>query len=283
MRTDPRAYWQWVARTAGWRKKDTTTSGAQPIKHPNMEELITEEHRIRGAWEVHCGRLAADETENSTSAARWQAWYPRPERKHLVCLDADISREEMYASLNKIKRNKTAGSDGIPVDFLKLALAKVLVPREEGDGEAEDPPGVGMDLSSAPSTRRTREQMVLKDTAFSDVVLGILGLIWQGQIVPDVWQDSTLVSIPKKGEMTDMNNYRGISLMGTVRKLLMVILSERLNNVFEHEQLFTKAQAGFRRKEECVTQVACLYENAKSRQICGKRTFLLFIDLQKSS
>jgi len=53
------------------------------------------------------------------------------------------------------------------------------------------------------------------------------------------------VSIPKKGGLHDMNNYRGISLMSTMLKVLAVILSDCLNTVAKSYCLFSSAQAGF--------------------------------------
>ena len=79
-----------------------------------------------------------------------------------------------------------------------------------------------------------------------------------------------------------MNNYRGISLMSTVLKILIGIISDRLNSAFENEGLFSPAQAGFRRIEECVTQTGCLLEVARRREIRGLETYLLFVDLKKA-
>ncbi len=72
--------------------------------------------------------------------------------------------------------------------------------------------------------------------------------------------ESLVVTIPKKGDLADMNNYRGISLMATVLKVVCVILSTWINEAAESHGLFSRAQAGFCQQEECVTQVACVVE-----------------------
>lgn len=64
--------------------------------------------------------------------------------------------------------------------------------------------------------------------------------------------------------------------MGIVRKLLSAILSDRLSEASERHRLLTKAQAGFRRKEVCATQVACLLDMATRRKVCKKRTLSHF-------
>jgi hypothetical protein len=47
--------------------------------------------------------------------------------------------------------------------------------------------------------------------------------------LPQNWKDSIIVPINKKGDKTDCNNYRGISLLSTAYKILSNILLARLN------------------------------------------------------
>ena len=42
--------------------------------------------------------------------------------------------------------------------------------------------------------------------------------------MPEEWKDSIIVSICKKGDITDRSNYRGISLLLTMYKILSNIL-----------------------------------------------------------
>ena len=91
-----------------------------------------------------------------------------------------------------------------------------------------------------------------------------------------------VVSLPKDGDLADPGNYRGISLMSTTLKVIMVILSLRINEAGEQHDLFSPAQAGFRKLEEAVTQAACVLDILQRRKICDERTYAIFIDLKKA-
>ena len=52
--------------------------------------------------------------------------------------------------------------------------------------------------------------------------------IWKKEKLPEEWKESIIVPIHKKGDKTDCNNYRGISLLPTTYKILSNILLSRL-------------------------------------------------------
>ena len=100
MRRDPRAFWKWLGREAGWKQQASKSMGAQPMKHPVTGVMLTEEEDISAGWGIHYGRLAADVTGNSRRREHWDRWRTTPQRKHLVELDVDISEDEVVRTLN---------------------------------------------------------------------------------------------------------------------------------------------------------------------------------------
>ena len=52
--------------------------------------------------------------------------------------------------------------------------------------------------------------------------------IWYKEELPEEWKESITVPIYKKGDKTDCSNYRGISLLPTMYKILSNILLSRL-------------------------------------------------------
>jgi hypothetical protein len=43
----------------------------------------------------------------------------------------------------------------------------------------------------------------------------LINSMWNKEELPDQWKESIIVPIHKKGDKTDRNNYRGISMLST--------------------------------------------------------------------
>ena len=67
--------------------------------------------------------------------------------------------------------------------------------------------------------------------------------IWNKEELPEEWKGSIIVPIHKKGDKTDCNNYRGISLLPTTYKILFNILLSRL--IPYAEEVIGGHQCGF--------------------------------------
>ena len=119
-------------------------------------------------------------------------------------------------------------------------------------------------------------------SSFGRAVLAILNQIWLNSTTPDVWQSAIVVSVFKKGDPTDPDNYRGISVMGSVMKLLLTVVANRLDAACEEHAIYCQSQAGFRRLEECPLQIASLLEIGKRREAIGEPTYVAFVDFRKA-
>jgi len=68
--------------------------------------------------------------------------------------------------------------------------------------------------------------------------------IWKKKKLPEEWKELIIVTIHKKGDKTDCNNYRGISLLPTTYKILSNITLSRL--IPYAKEFIGDHQCGFR-------------------------------------
>jgi hypothetical protein len=81
--------------------------------------------------------------------------------------------------------------------------------------------------------------------------------------LPEEWKESIIVPIHKKGDETDFNNYRGISLLPNTYKIWSNILLSRL--IPYAEEIIGDHQGGFRRNKSTTYHIVCI------RQILEKK------------
>ncbi|KAK4522490.1 hypothetical protein GAYE_PCTG10G0380 [Galdieria yellowstonensis] len=117
----------------------------------------------------------------------------------------------------------------------------------------------------------------------SRALLRLLNWIFRSGKIPSSWNSSLLISIPKIGDLKDMNNYRGISLISTIVKLLSAIVTNRIRYTVEKYNVLAREQAGLRTREECAAQVIALVECVQRRWNKEMRpTYACFIELRKA-
>lgn len=52
--------------------------------------------------------------------------------------------------------------------------------------------------------------------------------VWQEEKMPENWNEAIIIPLHKKGDKTECNNYRGISLLNSVYKIFSKVLLNRL-------------------------------------------------------
>ncbi|CAM0512289.1 unnamed protein product [Fasciola hepatica] len=102
--------------------------------------------------------------------------------------------------------------------------------------------------------------------------------IWKEERIPLIWSESLIVPIFKKGIRNDCSNYRGISLIPIVTKVLASILLHRLTPA--RERNVREQQAGFRPGRGCIDQIFTLRRLLEKRHTHRRPTIMLFLDLK---
>jgi hypothetical protein len=102
------------------------------------------------------------------------------------------------------------------------------------------------------------------ETLYSEIHR-LICFVWNKEELPQQWKESIVVPIYKKGDKTDCNNYRGISLLSTAYKILSNILLARLTPYVN--DIIGDHQCGFRCNRSTTDQI--FVHSADTRQKMG--------------
>jgi len=58
--------------------------------------------------------------------------------------------------------------------------------------------------------------------------------IWKEEKIPEEWDEGLIIKIPKKGDQTNCNNWRGVTLLSTPSKIPTRIILNRIQDTVEH-------------------------------------------------
>jgi len=98
--------------------------------------------------------------------------------------------------------------------------------------------------------------------------------------MPREWKKSVLVIIPKKGNATECSNYHTIALMSHIGKLMMRIVTRRLQG--QVEEHLADEQAGFRKDRSTIQHILALRLIAEKAKRKGRTICNCFVDFQKA-
>ena len=104
--------------------------------------------------------------------------------------------------------------------------------------------------------------------------------IWTDECYPEDWMEGTIIKIPKKGDLSNVNNWRGITVLSVPSKIFNRIIYNRL--IVELDSTIRKQQAGFRPYRSCVDQICSLRIIIEQSIEFQSPLFVVFIDYQKA-
>ena len=154
-------------------------------------------------------------------------------------LDSVISVEEINCILNRVKKHKAPGIDGITYEFYKNA------------------------------PQNFKEELAL-----------LFNVTFETGKMTNVFTDSVMVPLFKKGLASVASNYRGISFMNCGAKLLMGIINSRLNNWVREKGVVNEFQAGFRQNYSTIDNVFNLTSIVQLKLKENKKVYGFFVDFK---
>uniref|UniRef100_H3B479 Reverse transcriptase domain-containing protein n=1 Tax=Latimeria chalumnae TaxID=7897 RepID=H3B479_LATCH len=155
-------------------------------------------------------------------------------------LDQTPTLEDVEKAIKEIAPGKAAGNDQIPPELLKAGGRKLA----------------------------------------SDIH-ALLCTCWEESHIPQDLKDAKIITLYKnKGDKADCNNYRGISLLSVVGKVLARVLLKRLQVLAE--RVYPESQCGFRAGRSTTDMsftLRLLQEKSHEQQA---PLYVAFVDLQKA-
>lgn len=115
--------------------------------------------------------------------------------------------------------------------------------------------------------------------ATPDILHGPLNNFWEKEEIPTDWKEGLITTVPKKGNLSECKNWRGITLLLVPSKILCRILLDRIQEPLD--KTFRREQAGFRKNNSSTDHVVSLRINVE--QCIGWQSSLSinFLDFDK--
>ena len=85
------------------------------------------------------------------------------------------------------------------------------------------------------------------------IILDLFNLYFEKCFIPLEWKSAVVTPLYKKGDRSDINNYRGISVLPPIAKVFEKLIASQINSYFLTNDLFCPSQHGFRRNHSFET------------------------------
>lgn len=113
-------------------------------------------------------------------------------------------------------------------------------------------------------------------------VTHIINLTFKTGIFPDKLKIAKVIPVHKKGDKTDVNNYRPISVLPAFSKIFEKAISNRLKNYLETNGLISKYQHGFRSNHSTESAILQFTNNIYTSLERKQYVVGVFMDLSKA-
>ena len=127
------------------------------------------------------------------------------------------------------------------------------------------------------------EELRVYKEANPKAMLNMFCQVWRNKKIPQMWKDIDIVTIFKnKGSSFETGNYRGVSLVSQVGKVLAKIIDIRLQEYCEKVGVYAMNQYGFRKDrgvQDMIFAARRLQEMAKKLNM---DLYWVFVDLTKA-
>ncbi|KAK3760073.1 hypothetical protein RRG08_064743 [Elysia crispata] len=114
----------------------------------------------------------------------------------------------------------------------------------------------------------------------AEILLPLLTTAWNKKEIPEDWKEGVIIKIPKKGTLSDCNNWRGITLLSIPSKVLAKIVINHISSAVDGK--LREEQAGFRQGRGCIDQIFTLRNIIEQCIEWQRELYINFVDFEKA-
>ncbi|KAJ3644194.1 hypothetical protein Zmor_026864 [Zophobas morio] len=108
----------------------------------------------------------------------------------------------------------------------------------------------------------------------------LVAVVWNKEEMPSEWSKGIIIPIHKKGSKSEFENYRGISLLSVVFKILATCIKYRI--VAQIKSSIGEYQRGFREGRSVIDQIFALREIQAESYDNKLKTHVMFVDFKQA-
>ena len=166
--------------------------------------------------------------------------------------------------------------------------AEMDVPAVLGDLNIDDGPFTSREFAEAKASLRQGKSAgpdgippeVIKHCNLDDFILEICNQALVENIMPEIWSLSHIIPVPKSGDLSKPDNYRGISLTCIIAKTFNRMILNRLRSAIDPH--LRENQNGFREGRTTLAQILALRRIIEEVKRNNLSAVLCFIDFRKA-
>ena len=121
---------------------------------------------------------------------------------------------------------------------------------------------------------------VYKSCDFDDICLDLCNRALLENEKPELWSYMNIIPVPKSGDLSNTNNYRGISLICIIAKIYNRLILNRIRSVIDPR--LRRNQNGFRSNRTTVAQILALRRIIEGVKANNLSAVITFIDFKKA-
>ena len=146
----------------------------------------------------------------------------------------------------------------------------LLAIRKLKNGKAAGPDGIIPEM-----LKHASNQMV-------NFLVKFFNVLFDEGTYPLNWCESIILSLFKKGDCNNPNNYRGISLCDVTGKLYSSIINNRLQEWIDDNDITGECQGGFKRGYSTIDHMFTLLALIQKQFTFNRKLYVAFIDFEKA-